>query len=502
MPIGSDPRDPLVQKIQQAHNLISGVSATGVLAYLNQLTIEAGGRPEKLRSCFDPWQWQIAQLLAPAIEHAAGLLDSYSGPRFFYLVMTKGHNKSSFIAWLCDWLLAYHKRPSLSGLVASGDKEQAALLIEFMKKTADLNPWLEKRLFFKSNEVRGNTTRAKLEVLAADASTAHGKTPDFIILDEITWWPDKENSEKLFAALNGAREKKKHCILIILSNAGILGTWQHNHLLKAKKSSAWRVYESPEGQVLASWMKPEKIEELKSELPPMMAERMWSNKWLDPAESGGLFRRHEVEACAELGRQMGLVEKRRGTPGTLYCLSLDYGPIKDRTVGCIMHQEGELVIIDQMKIWQGSRKARVSIEEVEQWINDCRANFDLAYLVADPHGLESTLQKLESQMQVIRFESRGGKGNHAIYTALRSSIINKRLTWHEGCGDLFPLPSRQRHSLVDEMTELIVKQMAYGLRVDHLTNKHDDRTISASMGLVQILKQPLRRSLYLTEHWF
>jgi hypothetical protein len=39
------------------------------------------------------------------IEHAAGLRRDYDGPRLAFIVMPKGHSKTSALAQLMSWML-------------------------------------------------------------------------------------------------------------------------------------------------------------------------------------------------------------------------------------------------------------------------------------------------------------------------------------------------------------------------------------------------------------
>lgn len=495
-----DPRDPLVQKIQKANEIISATASKGLLPYLNQIRIDSRPEPKYFRDAADSWQWLLAKMLAPAVEFSVGMNPGYTGPRNFAFILPKGSDKTTLIGRCCNWMLAYSRRPSLVGVGASGDRDQAALLLEAMRKEALLNPWLDERLYFSNYVVKGNRTNAKLEVISADAKTSHGKRPDWVVIDEVTWWKDDKNSEELFTSLNGAREKNPNCIIILISNAGLMYSWQWNHIQKAKKSPLWRVYESPPGVHLASWMSESAIAALRDELPPMSAARMLDNFWIDPAESSGFITRREVTECAELGRQMGLTVKYAGDPKKVYLASIDYGAVKDRCVMCVIHQDGDLFVVDRMDVFQGSKAQRVPIASVQSWLNEIRGNFNLAGVVVDPYQMEQFIQENERFLPVVRFEPRGGKSNYHLYQALRSSLVNKKVTWYDGCGTV--LVKGKPHTIVDEISELIVRQAGFGYRIDHLSGRHDDRSVCLGMALVEALKKPLKRDVFFGDNWF
>lgn len=486
MPVS--PRPQLEAALQQAYALHQASSARSCLAYLNSLIIDCRPQPAPFRAKADPWQWALCERLIPAIESVSGLdsQEDYSGPTSFWLTLPRGHDKTSLIGRLMNWSLAF-SRLQLDAVAAAADRDQANFIVDKMRTEARLNPWLEPLLYFRNHVVKG-PKGSTLKVISADARSNYGLSPDLIICDELTQWPNQANWDSLTTA---KRKRGRKAVHIVITNAGVKHTWQWDVLQQARASKTWWVYEAP--GPICSWMDREAMEQDRKTMLPAIARQMIDNEWLDPADSCGFVTRAEAEACAD----PGLYEQSSGLVGTQYVLSIDYGPVKDRTVMAVMHRpnDSERIVVDRLDVLQGSKKNRVPIEAVESWIDLQRSRFDVALLVVDPYQMEATIQKYETRLPVERFEPRGGKANYELAQALRGAVVSSQLAWPPMAGAV-TLPNRkQPHTLSDELAELIVKQHSYGYRIDHLPNRHDDRCVAVGMGLLALLRRSLKRPL-------
>ena len=65
-------------------------------------------------------------------------------------------------------------------------------------------------------------TGSEIEVIELRRGIVLRPVPDAIVADEICHWP----SESLWESLASTLPKKKHLLLIVLSNAGWLDSWQ------------------------------------------------------------------------------------------------------------------------------------------------------------------------------------------------------------------------------------------------------------------------------------
>jgi phage terminase large subunit-like protein len=482
----------LRQNIRDAYTHAERASATGALPYLQHVVIDSRPEPRPFRERAEPWQWALVNRFAPAIEHVAQLKTDYDGVKNFWVELPKGHDKSSLVGRMVNWALAFARGP-WKGYVYAKDKEQAGYLAEAMHVEARLNPWLLKRLTFRNWDVTGKDG-ANVTIMAADAAGAQGQRPDLLVVDEIVHWPDHQGEALFNNLVTGLR--KRPCVFFVISNAGTLHTWQHKASETAKVSPRWYHYHAPHR--LAGWMDEAAVEEDRKLLPPAFAARLYDNLWCDPGVDAGFVTRDEANKCVD----PGLAINDQGLAGRSYYAAVDYGPTKDRTVAVVLHSEEGQLILDRMDVWMGSREQPVKIEAVERWLTDTREKFRLESVVIDPYQLESTYQRYNGLVPLVKWNARGGQTNHEMAQNLRSLIVNRRIAWPAGCGEIFASGARRPHSFVDELAELVVKTMGYGWRMDHLPGRHDDRAVAVAMAALQATKAEPKKKLYSGDLWW
>lgn len=495
----SDFQTQLTHKIKLAISLSDRAASTGLVAYHQQLTIDSRPESKRFVDAADQWQWdrvhrvrERVELLAGLTSHpqsgvVGGLSKQLDPPRAYWDVCPRGHDKSTGVGRVLSFLLAYSRKP-LNMYAAAGDEEQANLLTEAMQAEVNLNPWLAQHLTFVRNTVTGPGGR--LKVLTSDAPTSWGSRPDVVVLDELTFWKKRN----LFDALVTALHKRPGSMLWIIGNAGEIDTWQWELLQVAKADPYfWSVFEVPVDTTLASWLSEDDIKRITRTLPPGLARRVIGNHWVPQGEGCEYLTAGEVAPCC----QIGLQTHQKAQYGTLYFIGMDYGPKKDRTVGTVLHREdgSTQVLIDRVRLWQGS-PSPVPIKEVAAWLREMRDLYPYCVFVMDPYQMESTIQELQAEgATVVRFEPRGGKSNYEMAEALRDHIINRRIAWAAGTGDLIvPGPSgmpAKIETMADELSRLIIKPTAYGYRFDHTLQFHDDRACSIGMALVRCIEEPI-----------
>lgn len=485
--------DSLRRKLQETYDYYEKLSATGLIPYLNSVVIDSRPEPKSFRELGFPWQWSLNSHLAPALEYIAGVRPTLPKYRNFFISAVKGADKSSMVARDVNWALAFCQKPFV-GYVAAADKEQAGYLLDAMNRESSLNPWLRRHLQFKNWSVEG-ANGSVVHVLASDAASTQGIRGDLIVLDELSHWKRRD----LFDHVMSGREKRYGSCLIIITNAGEKRTWPYEVREMARLSPSWWYYEMPPN--LASWMDDKAKAELRKMLPAPMAKRLFDNIWVDPGESCGYITREECEACLELGAEMNLAYRTQGKPGTQYVIGVDYGAVRDRCVLTVLHAEKEVVVIDRMDVWQGSRDNPVKIEAVERWLDEIRNNFHVVAAVVDPWQMESTCQRYQGLLPIIKWEARGGKTNFVQAQVFRAAVVNKKLAWYEGCGTIYE-PGKPAHTFIDELVELYIKSVAGGYRVQHYEGSHDDRFVSCAMALHHLQQTQLRKPLYLSDHFF
>lgn len=471
-------RMELVRQLEEYERIATAVSSRSLLDYLALTVIDSRPEPRAFRLIGEDWQWAQARTLAPAIESIAGLNPGYGGQRRFWLEYPRGHDKSSGVGRILNWLLGFSRRQNLRIQVAAADRDQARQIGDFMTTELSLNPWLSARIKSSRNQLVSRVNGSTLDILAADAAGSFGAKPDLLFCDELTHW----QKDDLWNALYSGMAKRLDSVTIITTNSGLKGTWQEGVLKMAKKFSwSWLVYQAP--GPIASWMTKEAIEEIAAGLPKGVARRVLYNAWVDPGEENGFCTRSEAERCAAEGARLGLTRQDRADPRYDYCAAVDYGLVKDRTALVVCHyDETQRLVVDRMDVWQGQPGSPVHADDVQLWIEQQYAAFNCRF-VLDPYQLQPVMQRLQ-HLPIEPFEYRGGRGNRDAASNLLNLIRSDRLAWYPGCGDL---PTEDGpHTLADEMAELVVKPMPYGWRIDHEAGRHDDRVTALAMAALKL----------------
>jgi len=461
------------QLLATAYALADQQASTGLDGFLGWWTIDAVP-PARFQDIVRPFQLERMKRVQGPIMQVAGMRD-YAGSRAIWNICARGFDKTGSIARTVVWLVCYSRNP-VEIVVAAGDQDQASILYDAAKREVELNPWVKGRIRFKNKRIEGTTSGSVVKILTADAPSSYGLRPDLIVCDEITTWEKRD----LWDALFTARQKRPKSALLIISNAGILRTWQHELYLHTLGDPDWSVW-STDPKTNPTWMDSAAIERDSKLLPRAVAKRLYQNLWVDPSEEAGYLLRYEIEACLRLGMK----PHTSAQPLCSYAIGIDYGPRKDRTVMSLLHQDQEGVFhIDECKVLQGNYDRPVLISSVEFWLSNMLEKFPRAAVIVDPYQLEGTVQKFTGACNITRFQPRGPVGNFHMAEMLRTTILGQRLLWAPGMGSH---PIQPEEDFTTELSNLIIKQMPSGkYRFDHEVNQHDDRACAVGMALVAL----------------
>jgi hypothetical protein len=468
-------------KLQVAQALADAMATDGLDGFLRWWVIDSAP-PQRFADVCRPFQIDRMRKISGALEQVAGIRD-YTGPRAFWNIASRGYDKSGSIARMVAWAVSYSRFP-MEIVVAAGDQDQASILYDAAKRECELNPWIRGRIRFKTKKIEGIRSGSVVKILTADAPSSYGLRPDLIICDELTWWEKRD----LWDAIFTARQKRPKCVMVVISNAGMLRTWQHDLYMGAKGDPSWVVWET-DPRTNPTWMNREAIEQDAKLLPKSVAKRLYYNQWIDPSEEAGYLLRSEISACL----RQGMEAHKEQQEGCTYALSIDYGPRKDRTCLSVLHQDRDaLFYIDECKVIQGTYDNPVRIAEVENWIENKLEAFPQAGLIVDPYQLEGTIQRFGDRCSVTRYQARGPVGNYHMAELLRTSVLGQRLLWPPGIG---AHPNRVEDDFAEELCNLIIKQLPSGkYRFDHESGMHDDRAVAVGMALLALHEGYIPRS--------
>lgn len=311
-------------------------SAKSLTQYLGHVVIDRRPNPVSWGQVWEPWQGRIVRPLIPALEYMTGHRKEYDGPRRFMYVMPRGHDKTSLIARLCNWALGFSRNP-ITGVAAASDLDQARILLSAMNRENKLNPWLASRNSSYNYVVRG--PGGLVEVVSSDAPSSSGYLADLLVCDEIVYWKDRTLFDMLLSGLT----KRPQGVFIVITNAGIKETWQHEIFEQCQKDPLWHVYSTPEYTHLASWMSKDEINSDRDKMTASHALRVYDNVWTNVADRS-LLSPEMIRPCKTDPKHLTWKD---GTPppghkvGDLY-IGYDVGRTRDLSVLTILEKLGDV----------------------------------------------------------------------------------------------------------------------------------------------------------------
>lgn len=458
--------DAALRALYRIHDTLS---ARSLSYYLDAVVLRSSPEPRAWRLIREPWQDALVASKVPLFRGLAGHAPMPEKPWSFCDLLPRGHDKSSLEARFVSWLLAYARRP-IEGYIFAADRDQGALLLQAAKDELALNPWLAARVEPYRNELRG--PGGTVSVVPADAGSAYGLRGNLFIADEFTNW-FKPGAKDVWRAVMSGAAKVNPTVVGVLSNAGYLGSWQHDVWKDMCADPLWRTYAAP--GPMASWMDEETIASLRRKLVSQAeGRRLFENSWVNAAEELDYLTALEVEACFDplLTYRFTPAPNARRVP---HVVALDYGPKRDRTCGVVGHRcpVTRRAVVDRMDVWTGP----CAPSEVWDWVQEMERAFRPNRYIIDPYQMLGVIENMQAaRMPVYEWEPRGGAGNARIAQSLRTAVAGKVLALYPGAG----------HQLVTEIAQLVVRKMGYGFRIDHLSSKHDDQAVTLGMFLVAL----------------
>ncbi len=258
------------------NTLRSARARQGLRPFLEQMVINCRPHARPFGEIADPWQWtDVLNPIIPAVETIAGLNNDTLRYDTFVNIMPKGSDKTSLGGRIVTWCINYSRRP-MSIVVCARDRDQARGLRDAMEEERILNPWLPASYKINAYDAIGPT--GTLEILSSDAKGGHGKRASIYVMDEWTMFGSRELSDMVMSSST----KYVNSIVIILSNAGYKGTFQHKVFEDLKRDDRCYIFE-PQG-IMASWTDRRKVERARQRLAPTEAQRLYDNRWIEGGE--------------------------------------------------------------------------------------------------------------------------------------------------------------------------------------------------------------------------
>jgi hypothetical protein len=379
-------------------------------AFRADLLVDVDGVTRRFGDVMDPWQAADFTNLDPALIRCNGRKSDAEARMRAYLERGRGHSKTTDLAVLSVWALAFAARP-IRGYCYAADKDQAALLKAAMETLVRLNPWLGEILTVEAHRVVNTAAGhpgngGTLTIEASDVGSSYGILPDLIVADELVHW---QGDGSLWHSLLSSAAKRSNCLMVIISNAGFADSWQWSVREAARTDLAW-LFSRLDGPC-ASWLTPERLAEQRRMLPAVAYARLWENQW----SSGGGDALREEDVRAAFADDL---QPMKGTePGWLFVAGVDLGLTRDCSavvvLGVPAGGRAGRIRLAHNRLWRPTLGRKIDLTEVERHILSLDAQYNLETVAFDPWQAESMAQRLEAD------------SGHRRRNALRQRFSNK-----------------------------------------------------------------------------
>jgi phage terminase large subunit-like protein len=314
----------------------------------------------------EPWQNDLArEFFAP------------DGHRFLYETAPRGASKSSGVAavLLVAMLTEFFPRGSRSYAFAT-DRDQARILVDLFAGWVNRSPVLSSMFKISRFKITCKANGSTIEIIGSDSGSAYGLLSDgAIVVDEFAQMPSTANSERLWEAIMSTVLKAPTCKLVVMTTPGSPGHQSAKVWADADSSDLWWTQQVP-GPL--PWLNPVELEEMKRSLPRSAYARLYLGQWQTGEDA--LVTEADLQACLNKDVPFPLSP----TDNTYYVIGLDLSASKDRTAAIVAHKMGKIVVVDDLKTWEGTAKNNVDLASVRDWVIKASRRYGSAVVYHDP----------------------------------------------------------------------------------------------------------------------
>lgn len=456
------------------------------------LKIDTDDGCKPLTEVIDDFQRIDFEALDNGLRRAVGQ-SVESGFSRAWIERPRGHSKTSDLAIMVSWLLFASRKP-LSGLAAAADRDQAGLLKDGISRLVFANPWLSDFIEVQKNSVVNPHTDSNLQIITSDAPSSYGALPDFIICDELTHWQKRD----LWDSLLSSSAKRKHCLLVVITNAGFIDDWQWDTREAIRKTDNW--YFSRLDGPVASWLTPEALAEQQALLPPAAFDRLWRNQW---SSGGGDALDTEQIEYAFRGNLLPL---SAAIPDFEFVGGLDLGVSRDASAVCVLgirrthHDHGSLRLAST-RIWRPTKRKKVDLRDVERTLFELHQKFKFKQLNFDPWQAQHMASRLQAggMGKLVTASDRRtklpmvevaptGKNLQRMATSVIEAFNDRRI-------QLYEEPDLRR-----DIEKFRVVEKSYGFRIESPRDAtgHGDLGTAFQLALLAAVERAAKRKITLT----
>jgi hypothetical protein len=448
-------------------------------AFRADAIIKAGRQFVRRGDVVDSWQLQDEEALDPAWIALSNPFAPTATIRFAYWERGRAHSKTN------DGMLSAMQpivlsRRKLLGICAAGDQDQASFLLQAGATYRECMPWTEPRFEIQSRAAVNPKTGSRLNAIASNAPTSWGHLVDFILLDELTTWSD--SGEELFNSLYSAAEKQPHCVLLIISNAGVGqgepggagGSWQWRVREMARLSPDW-YFSSLDGPQ-ASWIKPASIERQRIALPEIEFERVVMNRWTSGYSN--LLPAERIDAAIIPHTNLNQPPPGPMTgnePGWVFVAGYDGAISHDKATLVAVAKRGTEIRLANTWSFSAPKGGEISQSEVASTIIEAHRKYRFAKVAADPHDASGIVQHCQNQRVPIDKKHQTGKVLIDQATAVLEAFKTHTFTMY------------RHEELLYDLRHARIESRSYGYRIVSDRNRfgHGDHLTALSIALAE-----------------
>ena len=439
--------------------------AAAPVAFRADLIVDVDGVARRFGDVQDDWQKADFAALDPALMKCNGRSNSPAKMRA-YLERGRGHSKTTDLAVMAIWSMAFASRP-LKGYCYAADKDQARLLRDAMSTIVRLNPWLAGILSVESHRVVNTASGhpgegGTLTIEASDVGSSYGILPDLIIADELVHW---QGDGSLWHSLISSAAKRSNCLLVVISNAGFADSWQWNVREAARIDPAW-IFSRLDGPQ-ASWLTADRLAEQRRMLPAVAYARLWGNCWstgggdaLTPADIDAAFR-DDLQPMTGSERDWSFVA------GIDLGLTRDCSAVVALGVGRFGSKVAGKIRLANAKLWRPTLGKKINLLDVERHVLALDDQYRLETVAFDPWQMEHLAQKLEADSRHRRRNQRRHSGSQPWMKEIPPTGANLRdiaglviESFTDRRLQLYPYEPLRR-----DLLKLRVEERSYGVRL-------------------------------------
>lgn len=451
-------------------------------AFRDDLVVDVDGFAKRFGDAMDDWQRDDFKAMDPALLNCTGQrLDRGAQMRAF-LERARGHSKTTDLAVMCCYALAFAARP-IRGYAYAADLDQARLLRDAMQTILRMNPWLASILEVQRHSVVNNASQhpgegSTLTVNTSDVGSSYGILPDFIIADELCHW---QGDGGLWESLISSAAKRRNCLFVVITNSGFVDSWQWKTREIIRTDEGWHFSRLDGPQ--ASWMTKERLEEQRKMLPAVAFARLWLNQW--STGGGDALTQQDIEAAFARG-----VSPMSGhEPGFSFVAGVDLGLTRDCSAVVVLgvrnHDQPNAgtIRLAHARLWKPILGRKINLTDVEEEIRRLHRRFRFASIAYDPWQAEHLSQRLRHQDLPMQEVPPTGSNLQSIAARTIESFSDRRLELHD-------CPNLKR-----DLLKLRVEERSYGYRLVSPRDEtgHGDTASAFGLALLAAHEQADKR---------